>query len=144
MASSDFWKNVFTFNLHYSSHAVKHLSSSTRNYDVTLCNREFGVENCEAHFFKKSPRKLSRDSRKMSFFILCQIRRAGEREPESQKRGLKFIQVNEKQWNEGACSIQRTARPSCRLPPELQSLRGETLRMQSLASLPELHPPRCR
>lgn len=44
LASPDFWKNVFTFNLHVSSHAVKPLSSSTRNYDVTT-NKEFEVEN---------------------------------------------------------------------------------------------------
>lgn len=40
MASSDFWKNVFTFCLHVSSHAVKPLSSSTRNNDVTTKSLE--------------------------------------------------------------------------------------------------------
>lgn len=60
LTSSDFWKNVFTVTLHVSSHAIKPLFSSTRNYDVTT-KKEFGIETCKVHLKgrkKKSPRKL--------------------------------------------------------------------------------------
>ena len=48
LTSSDFWKNVFTVTLHVSSHAIKPLFSSTRNYDVTT-KKEFGIETCKVH-----------------------------------------------------------------------------------------------
>ena len=64
--SSDFWKNVFTVPLHVSSHAIKALSSSTRNYDVTT-KKEFGIETCKVHWKKKKgPRKLDLLYRKNS------------------------------------------------------------------------------
>lgn len=63
---SDFWKNVFTVTLHVSSHAIKVLSSSTRNYDVTT-KKEFGIETCKVHLKKKrGPRKLDLLYRKNS------------------------------------------------------------------------------